>query len=281
MKRIKKISCMIMLLLVILGTAVGFSGKTVQAAAGVSRNLRNNRVYKYDLDGNRKTDRIVLKTRRSGYNISGVFYVNGKKVYSLPKTDCDYAGYRIITLANGKRFIYAWTEGPNPGISSHRILQYHKGKMKTVCILTNLMKNYQGASYVSWYPNSGITVSGNSIKVRFVSMNWTTGAMEYVIPYKYKNGTLVRSGYSGYFSQSRTFKVSKQFSTYKKPGSRSRAFVVRKRENVIIDKYYIKKGKLYLQVRRSNGQTGWLNAYTDKQRGRGRSPIFYNGYYAN
>lgn len=82
-------------------------------------------------------------------------------------------------------------------------------------------------------------------------MNWTTGGMEYVIPYKYKNGTLVRSGYSGYFSQSRTFKASKQFSTYKKPGSRS------------------------------NGQTGWLNAYTDKQRGRGRSPIFYNGYYSN
>lgn len=270
-----------MFLLVTLGIAVGFSGKTVQAAAGVSENLRNDRVYKYDLDGNRKTDRIVLKTRRSGYNISGVFYVNEKKVYSLPKTDCEYVGYRIITLANGKRFIYAWTEGPNPGISSDRILQYHKGKMKTVCILTNLMKNYQGASYVSWYPNDAITVSGNSIKVRLVSMNWTTGAMEYIIPYKYKNGTLVRSSYSGYFSKSRTFKVSKQFSTYKKPGSRSRAFVVKKLENVIIDKYYIKKGKLYLQVRRSNGQTGWLNAYTDKQKGRVRSPIFYDGYYSN
>lgn len=281
MKKIKKLFYMLALLLLIGGASLGLSEKTVEASPGVIA-LRNNRVYRtYDLDGNRRKDSIMLKTTGKRYNLSASFYVNGKKVYSLPKKDCYSAGYRMITLKNGKHFIYAWTEGANPLVSSHRLLQYSKGKMKTVCILGNFIRDYQSGCYLEWYENPAITVSGNSIRVKLHSMNWTTGGITFVINMSYKNGTLVRSGYSGNLTRSESCRVSKDFYTYKSPGSRSKAFKVRKGENVVIKKYYVKQEKLYFQVRRANGQTGWIKAFTRKQSGPGRSPIFSNRFYAS
>ena len=101
MKKIKKLFYMLALLLLIGGASLGLSEKTVEASSGVIA-LRNNRVYRtYDLDGNRRKDSIMLKTTGKRYNLSASFYVNGKKVYSLPKKDCYSARYRMITLKMG------------------------------------------------------------------------------------------------------------------------------------------------------------------------------------
>ena len=202
------------------------------------------------------------------------------------KEQWEYVGYKIIKLSNGKRFIYFFAEGPNPGISSHRILQYKKGRMKTVANITDLIKKYQGASMISWYPASenGITVSGKEIKVYFASMNFTTSTMNYIVSYKYKNGTLVRSHNFGKFSKgssSKVFTVAKSFNTYRKVGSSSKAFRTKKGENVTIDRYYLRKGKLYIRIRRSNGQKGWIKCLTYSHKGQGKSPLFTNAHYVN
>ena len=139
---------------------------------------------------------------------------------------------------------------------------------------------------ISWYPVSenGITVSGKEIKVYFDSMNFTTSTMTYVVSYKYKNGTLVRSHNYGKFSKgssSKVFTVAKSFNTYRKVGSSSRAFRTKTGESVIIDRYYLKKGNLYIRIRRSNGQKGWIKCLTKSHRGRGKSPLFTNAHYVN
>lgn len=140
-------------------------------SAGITGFLKNNKTYKYDLNGNKKKEKIKLRVTKRNYYINVSFYINGKKVWTMSeKEQWEYVGYKIIKLSNGKRFIYFFAEGPNPGISSHRILQYKKGRMKTVANITDLFKKYQGASMISWYPASenGITVSGKEIKVYFV-----------------------------------------------------------------------------------------------------------------
>lgn len=256
-------------------------------SAGITGFLKNNKTYKYDLNGDKKKEKIKLRVTKRNYYINASFYINGKKVWTMSeKEQWEYVGYKIIKLSNGKRFIYFFAEGPNPGISSHRILQYKKGRMKTVANITDLFKKYQGASMISWYPASenGITVSGKEIKVYFDSMNFTTSTMTYVVSYKYKNGTLVRSHNYGKFSKgssSKVFTVAKSFNTYRKVGSSSRAFRTKTGERVTIDRYYLKKGNLYIRIRRSNGQKGWIKCLIYSHGGLGKSPLFTNAHYVN
>lgn len=254
------------------------------ATPGVTA-LQNNKTYKsYDLNGDRKKDSIQLKTYTSNYRTVASFYVNGKKVYTLPKTDCYTAGYRIITLKNGKHFIYACTEGPNSGISQHMVLQYKGSKMNKIINFTSLMKLYQGASYINWYPNDGITVSGNTIKVNFTSMNWTLGARSFTFTYKYSGGTLKRASYGGNITSYMPTKyvAAKKFAVYKKVDSSSKAFYVFKGNKVTVSKYHLKNGKLWLQIKNSRGKTGWIKSLAyNSVKGMSRSPLFTNAFYSN
>lgn len=52
-------------------------------------------------------------------------------------------------------------------------------------------------------------------------------------------------------------------------------------ENVTIDRYYLKKGNLYIRIRRSNEQKGWIKCLTYSHKGRGKSPLFTNAHYVN
>ena len=288
-KKIRNIILSVVLCIILMGSSFyGGSVVVVKAdSAGITGFLKNNKTYKYDLNGDKKKEKIKLRVTKRNYYINASFYINGKKVWTMSeKEQWEYVGYKIIKLSNGKRFIYFFAEGPNSGISSHRILQYKKGRMKTVANITDLFKKYQGASMISWYPASenGITVSEKEIKVYFASMNFTTSTMNYIVSYKYKNGTLVRSHNFGKFSKgssSKVFTVAKSFNTYRKVGSSSKAFRTKKGENVTIDRYYLRKGKLYIRIRRRNGQKGWIKCLTYSHKGQGKSPLFTNAHYVN
>lgn len=258
----------------------------VQAATTGIKPMQNNKTYKsHDLNGDKRKDSIQLKTSKSGYQLVASFYVNGKKVYTLPKDDCEFVGYSIITLKNGKHFIYAFTQGADAGISQYMILQYKGNKMSKVVNFTTLMKAYQGASYINnWSSPNSITVSGNNIKVVFTSMNWTIGAKNFIFTYKYSGGTLKRASYGGNIVSytKDPYIAAKKFAVYRKVGTSAKAFTVSKGQKVKVGKYYLKNGKLWLQVKNSSGKTGWIKSLTYKAaKGYGRSPLFTNAYYAN
>ena len=120
--RREKVSVVLVLVMIILLTET----RTYAATAVVSDFLKSNKVYKnYDLNGDGKKDKIVLKERiKDKYKLTAYFIINGKKVYTLANKSTIYrsASYQIITLQNGKSFIVAVLEGDNPGISSNFII---------------------------------------------------------------------------------------------------------------------------------------------------------------
>ncbi|MDO5391240.1 MAG: hypothetical protein Q4F24_09160 [Eubacteriales bacterium] len=252
----------------------------VKAATSGVTTLQTNKTYQsYDLDGDGKKDSIQMRTSQSGYKMLASVYVNGKKVYNMPNNHWwQSAGIKMITLGNGKNFVYAWMEGES--MSCDRILQYKNKKMSTVVDINNLMKKYQSKSYVSWYPSNGIKVSGNTMSVKVSSMNWTIAGASFIFQYKYKDGTLKRVSYSGVIENSGVYIVDKKFPVYKKAGSSLVSFTANYGQKVTANKYYLKDGKMWIKLTNSAGKSGWIKALTTGG-GKSRSPLFSNAFYAS
>lgn len=269
--------CLLLLLL---------TSKAVKASAsGVSGWLKAGTAYKlYDLDGGGKKDTIKIKTSISsdGYAKANL-YINGKKVYTVKKiipysnySDC--ARIRIITLKNETNYIYFSVD--NDSVSRDFLLQYKNKKISEISDFSSIMNKYSNTSYLSWYPNTPITVSGNVVYFNVSSMNWTVGNATFQLKYKYSNGTLKRvSSYGKISGGNASFVAAQGFSTYSSIGSNSIAFTVRTNETVTIQSFRIKSGKLWLCVRNSSGKTGWIKSLT--KQGAGKSLLFSNAWYAS
>ncbi len=250
--------------------ALGFCISSRAAEPGVTKLYRNRTYSNYDLDGNGKNEKIVYKR--------SAVYVNGKKIYSLKgyETDC-----RIITLKNGKQFLYVFAGEDGSPKSTYKILRYRKGKATVVADLSGLMKNYHNSSAIMWAWNTGVWVSDNTVRVFISEMNWTVGSKVFVIEYSYKNGTLKRKSNSGsVIDRYGYLYAAKSFSTYKSAGSKKKAFTVKKGEKISVTGYTLKSNVLYLKLRNTQGKSGWIKALTRRQSGPGRSPLFWNAYYA-
>ena len=282
MKRKKVMSVVLVLIMMLLLIEI----PVYSATAGVSDFLKSNKVYKnYDLNGDGKKDKIVLKERiQDKYKLTAYFIINGKKVYTLANKSTIYrsASYQIITLQNGKSFIVAALEGHNTGISSSQILSYKNNKIKKEKDIKNMMKNFQGASFIENYPEKGIQVKGNEVIIRYTSMNWTTGYRVYVFTFKYKDGGLKRN-YDGDLKYlDKCYHAKKDIKIYEKPESSRVAYTLKMGEGSYIEKYYLKNDKLYLQVRDMRGRIGWIRALTYAQtKGLSGSPLFAEGGYAS
>lgn len=241
------------------------------AAGSVGPILKLDREYNsYDLDNDRKNDRIKLVYNDNTHKVSLV--VNGKTVYTLWGES--YSSFQIISLANGKKFILVIAEGPNPSASETVILQYQKGKCKCIVDLQALMDKYCGGSYLE-----NIRVSRNTIILEVSSMNWTVGGNIFTFQYQYKGGTLKRNGNIGAIC-ARLDTAAKYFKAYKRAGSKATAFVVKKDQQVRIDKYYLKNGNLWFRVKNNAGKVGWIKGLYYSSKLRAGSPLFKYATYA-
>ena len=251
---------------------LGFRIPSEAATPGVMKLSRNRTYTGYDLDSNGKKERLLYNGR--------AVYVNGKRVYTLNGYDTDC---RLITLKNGRRFLYVFAGEDGSPYSSYKILRYRGGKISVVADLSGLMKNYHNSSVIMWSGrNRGIWVSGNTVRVFISEMNWTVGSKVFVLEYTYQGGTLKRKGYSGSLvgSTYQYLYTSKKITTYKGPGSRTKAFTLKSGAKVTVTGYYLKNNVLYLKLKNTQGKSGWIKALTRKQSGPGRSPLFRNAYYA-
>ena len=112
-------------------------------------------------------------------------------------------------------------------------------------------------------------------------MNWTVGSKVFALEYTYSNGTLKRKGYGGnIIGKNEYLYTAKAFSTYKTPGSKTKAFTLKSGAKVSVTGYYLKNNVLYLKLKNVQGKSGWIKALTRRQSGPGRSPLFWNAYYA-
>lgn len=242
--------------------------------------LQANKIYKdYDFTGNKKRDSIVLRQKMSGYNLYSYLYINGKKMYTMPKGDWMDSWMYAITLSNGRTYLILCTEGANPGISDYRLVQYRNGKVTSVANFNTAMKNFAGAQYISMYPEKNICVSGNTVKITMSEMTWTFGSINMTYIFKYKNGSLIRSSSIGEAFGRSQYTVAKTFSVYTNNTSYKKVFSVRQGDQITLINYYLKDGNLWFKIKNNTGKSGWIKGLR-KQSG-GRSPLFTNGWYSN
>lgn len=237
---------------------------TSQAANPTEAGLQADVTYRnYDITGDRKADRILIKTiRKSSYGGdygTGInVLINGKSAYRFNKEIFYSVNVRIYTLKNGKPFLYLYCAGDNDDGPS-MLLQYKSKKLKKVIDFQKMFSGYGN------HPSGEVvSVSGNSIKARFHLMSYTLGASQYTYTYKYKGGTLKRSSDTGNVEtmytmsgQTKVMTAGKELKAYTSVKGKKKAFTVKKGEKVTVNKIYQGKYGVWIGVK-YKGKSGYL-----------------------
>lgn len=262
-KTTKMFCCGIILLFI----AVIVSKKDVVAATPGVDTLQMDKTYgSYDINGDKKKDTIKFTavTNASGAHTGMALYVNNKKIYSLPVSMGVAGSVQVITLKNGQVFLHIWT---NEGMyKKSRLIQYKGGKVKLISDFSSMPKKYVSYSYVYTLEGPGITVSGNSVTVKVKACTWTAGVQFLMFKYNYKNGTLKRAATTGNVlppdPSMKKVTAVRAFPAYKKVNNKQKAFTVKKNKKVQLTKYYYNGKVLWMQVKNSDGKTGWIPGLT-------------------
>ena len=249
-------------------------------ASGITAYLTSS--SSYDLNNDGKADTISVTQPGASNNFSGRLYVNGKKLYEFPaKAYGLRCQYRVITLQNGRRFILLSAIGSNPGISDDVLLQYTaKRKVKKIISFKSALNKFGGAGLITQNSaKTAVKVSGNTLTIIYQKMLWTTGGIDLVFKFAYKDGTLKRSSYKGNVDGSKGYITAKSIQTYKTTSTKNKSVLIKKNATVYVKKYYLKGSKMWLQLKDTSGRSGWIKCLAKNPGGAG-SPYFSNGYYA-
>ena len=243
-----------------------FQINDVEAAPGIVKLTAGKTYTNYDVTGNGKKDKIIIRKEKKqdiiyrGLSIT----VNGKK-QQLKAKDSHFYGVdaKLITLKNGRKFLYLYADSENGDGYVCGIYRYVSGKWKEVVDIAGVFKNY------GMHLNGNIaSVSGNNIKIRFYVMAWSTGPSTIEYTYTYKDGTLKRTSSYGaykaiysYGKNTRTFYAAKSLPAYQNANGAKKIFTVKKNGKVKIVKCALTNGKMYIQIKYGN-KTGWIKAST-------------------
>lgn len=236
--------------------------KAVQAANSSSVTIMENRKYKsYDITGDQKKDTFYIKTISDEYGNfkTAVVSINGKAVWQIKNKHFYDMKAKLITLSNGKPFLYLYAVADNGGGPVCGLFQYKSGKLRQVINFKTLFKDY------GMHQNGDIVKIGKDrVTARFYVMSYSLGPSYVDYTYVYQSGTLKRTSSTGSFyftsgKNTRTLTVNKAMSAYKTAGSSNRAFTLKKGSQVTLGKCWVNSGRVYLQVK-YNGKYGWIKA---------------------
>ncbi len=246
---------------------VGMSLNTKAATPKVAT-LPIGQTYKmFDLDNDGKKDSIKMVVGNGGYITKGYIYINGVKVYTMQLSNGSQdALLKILKLKNGKNYILCSLGIPDEGKVKNVLLQYKKKKIKVIDNFSELDK-YASTSYIS-----RIKVSRNAIAIQISAMTWSLGGTQMTFHYVYDSGILKKVKTVINNNAKKKFTAAQKFSVYKQPGCNRSTFTVWKGDYVTVAKFYRKKGVLWICVKNSLGQSGWV---------KGEAGYRYNGLFAN
>lgn len=236
---------------------------------------------KYDVTGDKKADKIVIK--RTGYEYgcySGLkIVINGKTAYSCPKDSYFDLNVKLYTLKNKKVFLYVYACADNYDGPVCGVFKYTGGKLKKIINFQTLYKD--GCHQYG----EVLKVSGNNLVVKGYAMSWAMGSMEYQYTYQYKNSSLQRTSKTGKIvSSTLTWNKLKWFTTrrsldlYKSATSAKKSSTLKKGTKLKVTHCYISGNTIMLKVKTSGNKIGWIKS-PKKSLSDGR-PYFNECYYA-
>ena len=256
-------------LLAALGTGILFT-RPVQANPVKAVVPVNTTVKKYDITGDGKRDKIVIKTIAStdeDDTCSALFVsVNGKRAYEISDTRffAD-VNAEIYTLANGQPFLYLNTcnEGDMGPVCA--LLRYDEsGKFEKALDFQTIM-----ADFGSDQAGRVTQVNGNNIVIREEIVSYSLGINTIQFTYKYSKGNFVPASRFGTYESiyvgrrnTRYLYANKIIPVYKASGSSALLYDLIKGGRVKIGRCALVKGKMYIEVT-YKGRVGWIQALTE------------------
>lgn len=234
-------------------------------------------------DGERDSFRIKQTGHRYDFYTGLQVLVNGNISYQINDTFC-HTNAKLISLSNGKKFLFLYSEMDEYDGPVCAILQYKNGKFKKVVdFRKNLIKH-------GTHPYGVVTsVSGNTIKAKAYVMSYSLGPSDYEMQFTYSNGTLKQKKSAArllkaYTAKGKTRRLVAR-TTIRVYGSTSMSrvsFTLKRGDKVTIDKCRISPGRMLLHITYGN-RSGWIKAaqkegnYSNSD---GNSPQFLDVYYA-
>lgn len=240
-----------------------FAKEEVAKASDTVVSLTPDTVYQYDVNEDGVTDQVEVKIVRNEdreYSGEVKVCVNEEIVFEQ-KRKCDPVwDVKLIPLENGKVYFDIYSTISSDDACIHQLYSWQEGKLKSVY---NFQKYY--SKYGDYYLVDIIGVSGNTIKTSVMAQFFATGIIRFDINVSYKGGKFKRTSDSfalKYKTADRKNKwtLNQKIKVYKKAGSPKLAYTLTKGTVVKLNKVVYKGNKVYFQVKKSDGETGYIAA---------------------
>ena len=245
------------------------------------KSLKADFTYKsFDITGDGKKDSFKIKQTGAGsdYYMGCQLWVNGKVAYQVKGLYYSTSS-KLITLSNGKKYLYLFNECDDHISPLCAILKYKNGKFVKVVDFMKLFDKHGSHSYALIRG-----ANGNNIKVKAFTMSYTLGTSDYELQYVYSGGTLKQKtkaarllGAYYTYNKTRCFTARKAINVYSSTSLSTVAFRLKKCDKIMIDQCRITSNYMLLQVKFGK-KTGWIKAASEPYK-IGGSELFENIYY--
>lgn len=245
---------------------------------GLTRLYMGRTYTSYDITGDGKADTIecswigkVKPSKESSYtyNAGLVLRVNGAQALTIGKdkfkSQSDGYQLSLITLQNGRKYLYVSGEYVNLLDYVDNVYEYRNGSLKVAFNLFKLMDSKAKKAYASYGLRSPRVsgVSGNTIQLTCTMTQCMIGVAHFKTGLKYKGGKLVVSPKTAkldmvYSTTSvHSLKALKSIQVYKKKTGSKKAFKIKKGQKVVPKKLFLKNRSARILVKVGK-RTGWI-----------------------
>lgn len=251
--------------------------KAEAATAGMTT-LKPNKTYtSYDITGDGKKDKIniTLGKMQYGARTSLTVSVNGKKT-----TFKEYyydAQIKLITLKNGKRYLWINGISDNDDDPFQALYKYSGGKMKKALDFSSKIEKFGN------HTRTTVTkVSGNKVYVRQYLMSAPLGGVTFNYTYEYKKGSFVRTSNTADIKNVAGLKngygtLKKAQSLYTSSSCTKKSKTISKNTKVKPLKIYMNGTSISVYVKTKSGSSGWLKCSRNFSNGPILKECFYAG----
>lgn len=204
-----------------------------------------------------------------------------KKTTKITRTWTSYAIHtRLITLKNGKAYLWVQGETDNEDDPWECIYQYKKGRFAKVVDFSKTSYNYTNHHHTDI-----LKVSGNTISTKQYIMSTAMAGVEYKVNYTYKKGALKKTS-SAYeiTSAGYTYRANGKYGTMKNTKALYNSVSCKKKVATVKAGTKAKAVKIYMtgkafniKIKTASGKTGWVKGsrkFSDK------SLLFKECFYA-
>ncbi|MBQ9321399.1 MAG: SH3-like domain-containing protein [Eubacterium sp.] len=273
MKRILKAAILMLVLLMGLGCVSVFAASGANGIFDFYEGMPPTTTDKYDIDGDGKKD--VVSYAYNEADFQSVLTVNGTQIMNWDFKTGKWAWVTVVDIKN-KDYLEIEVDDWSADTLTCGLYQVRNNQLKKVLDYSSLfdkkqlIKNDFADTINACSFLEARKVKGNTIYVGGTLATKAVGQVNFDgLKLNYKNGKFkldtsavkaVSHMRSSSGKPASYFTAKKNIKVYKKAGSTTKAFKIKKGQKFKVTKIAVVKKQIYLRVRTKSGKLGWIKA---------------------